>query len=160
MRKIKRYFSILFLLVLAVILQNCSSLPVDRTGFLPPVKIRISNGVMKDTATANFVKSSEKVINELSDRMENVARNGKELLRKKDEDMTVMEKINMTKLSVQFMAVSNSLANEMEKIQHYIDEKQTKGISKMDLKAYESVEKAIEKRINDLNNKYKDLIVN
>lgn len=138
-------------------MQGCIN-HIDRTGFLPPVKIQIPDKVKKDTATVNFIRSSEKVINELSDKMEYVALNGKEILNKKDQDLTVMDKIKMTKLSVQFMSAGSSLVNEMEKIQHYIDQKQKKGISKMDLKAYEAVEKAIEKRINQLNKKYKKLI--
>jgi len=157
MKKLKTIIPILSFFMAMIFLQGCIN-HIDRTGFLPPVKIQIPNKIKKDTATVNFIRSYEKVINELSDKMEYVALNGKEILNKKDQDLTVMDKIKMTKLSVQFMSAGSSLVNEMEKIQRYIDQKQKKGISKMDLEAYGAVEKAIEKRINQLNKKYKKLI--
>ena len=156
MKKLITSVSVLLLVVLSVSLQSCSG-KIDRTGFMPPVKIRIPNDVKKDAATVSFIKSSEKVINELSDRVENIARNGKDLLKKNEEDMSVMDKIKMTKLSVQFIAAGSSLANELEKIQQYVEKKQEDGVSETDMKAYEAVEKALEKRINQLDEKYKNL---
>jgi len=150
-------WSILFLMLLPA-LQSCTGNHIDRTGFMPPVKIRIPNDVKKDAATVSFIKSSEKVINELSDRMENIAVNGKGLFGKNEQDMTMMDKIKMTKLSFQFLSAGTSLVNELDKIQHYVDTKEREGVSEADLKAYETVEKALEKRINALNNKYKDII--
>jgi len=145
------------MLLLFAVLQSCSK-HLDRTGFMPPVKIHIPNDAKKDSSTVAFVKSSEKVINELSDRVENIAMNGKDLFGKNEEDLSVMDKIRMTKLSVQFLAAGNSLVTELENIQRYIDKKQEEGVSETDLKAYEAVEKAIEKRIRKLNKKYKHLI--
>lgn len=142
-----------------IMLQSCSG-KIDRTGFMPPLKIKIPNDVKKDVSTVEFINSSEKVINELSDRVENIARNGKGLLNKKEEDMSMMEKIKMTKLSVQFLSAGKSLADALAKIQSYVEKKQKEGVSNADMKAYEAVEKAMEKRINDLNKKYKDLVIN
>ncbi len=156
MKKLIISVSVLLLVVLSVSLQSCSG-KIDRTGFMPPVKIRIPNDVKKDASTVSFIESSEKVINELSDRIENIARNGKDLLNKNEKDMSVMDKIKMTKLSVQFIAAGSSLANELEKIQQYVEKKQEDGVSETDMKAYEAVEKAVEKRINQLNDKYKNL---
>jgi len=143
-------------LILAFLLQGCSG-TIDRTGFMSPVKIQIPNGVKNDTATVSFVKSSEKLINALSDRVENIARNGKDLIGKQEEDMTMMEKIKMTKLSVQFFAAGGSLAKELVSVQNYIENKQKQGVNETDMKAYKTVEKALENRINQLNNKYKNL---
>ena len=157
MKKLITSVSVLLLMVLSVSLQSCSG-KIDRTGFMPPVKIRIPNDVKNDAAIVSFIRSSEKVINALSDRMENIAVNGKDLLGKKDKDMSVMDKIKMTKMSVQLLSVGASLTNELVKIQHYIEKKQKEGISETDLKAYDAVEKALEKRIDALNNKYKNLI--
>ncbi len=146
-------------LIFLFILQSCGSGRIDRTGFMKPVKIDIPNDVKNDKETVSFVKSSEKLINALSDRMENVAINGKDLLAKKSEDMSVLEKIKMTKLSVQFLSIGKSLSDELVKIQHYIEKKHNEGVSENDMKVYEAVEKALEKRINALDNKYKNLIV-
>ena len=145
----------LFLIVLPF-LQSCTG-KIDRTGFMAPVKIQVPKEVKNDTAVMSFVNASQKVINEFSDKMENVATKGKDLLNKKEEDMSVMEKIRMTKLSVQFMSAGTSLGLELEKIQRYIVKKQKEGVNKADMKAYEAIEKALEKRINALNEKYKDL---
>lgn len=124
---------------------------------MPPVKIQVPKEVESDTAVMSFVNASQKVINEYSDKMENVATKGKDLLNKKEEDMSLMEKIRMTKLSVQFMSAGTSLVKELEKIQRHI-EKTKEGVSKTDMKVYEAVEKALENRINALNIKYKNII--
>ncbi|OYT14664.1 MAG: hypothetical protein B7C24_17155 [Bacteroidetes bacterium 4572_77] len=125
---------------------------------MPPVKIQVPQEVENDTAIMSFVNASQKVINEFSDKMENVATKGKDLINKKEEDMSLMEKIRMTKLSVQFMSAGTSLVKELEKIQRYIEKKQIEGVSKKDMQAYEAVQKALEKRINALNIKYKNII--
>ncbi len=154
--KLKNFLVAIFFVV---IVQGCAShQPVNREGFLPPVSIHISGKVKKDSSAVAFIRSSEKVINELSDRIEYIALNEKDLLQKDNDDLSVMEKIRMARLSMQFLSAGNSLLNELDKIQHYIDEKQKKGINDVDLKAYESVEKAIEDRIKRLNEKYKSLI--
>ena len=157
MKRFIRPVSVLLLVVLMASLQSCSR-PIDRTGFLPPVKITIPDDVKNDSATLVFIKSSEKVINNLSDRMEDIAVNGKNILSKKEDDLSVLDKIKLTKMSVQFISVGNSLANELEKVQKYVNRKQEEGITETDLKVYRNLEKAIEKRIAELNKKYKHLI--
>ena len=157
MKKIITSISVLLFIALSVSLLSCSK-PIDRTGFMPPVKIRIPNDLKNDAATLAFIKSSEKVINDFSDQIENLAVNGKDILSKKEDDLSIMDKIKLTKMSIQFLAVGNSLANELEKIQKYIDKKQEEGISESDMKVYNALEKATEKRIQDLNEKYKYLI--
>ena len=150
---------LLSLIALAILLSSCSHpVPESRKGFLPPVSIRIPQKVKKDSTTVTFIHASEKVINELSDQVEYIALNEKELLQKDKGDLSVMEKIEVAKLSMQFIAAGNSLLNELDKIQQYIEQKQKEGISNVDLEAYKSVEKAIESRIKQLNQKYKNLI--
>jgi hypothetical protein len=148
---------LLFLIVLPLF-QGCTSKPIDRTGFMPPVKIQIPRDAKQNKTTADFVKSSEKLMNTLSDRIEYIAMNGKELLNKNEEDLTVMDKIQMTKLGIQLLSVNKDLVSEMDKIQKYVEKKQKEGVSASDMKAYEAVEKAFEKRIEKLNNKYKKLM--
>jgi hypothetical protein len=156
----KTLFIISFIMLSLPFFQSCSTGTINRKGFLPPVKISIPNEVKNDTATVSFIHSSEKIINEFSDRMEDIASNNQDLLKKKQEDMSVMDKIKMARVSVQFLAVGGSMANELVKIQQYVDRKQKEGVSENDMKAYKEVEKVVEKRINDLNNKYKNLIIN
>lgn len=147
-----------FVLVM-MLMSSCSHhAPMNRKGFLPPVSIRISSKVKKDSAAVAFIRASEKVINELSDRVEYIAQNEKDLLQKDNDDLSVMEKLKVAKLSIEFLSAGNSLLNELDKIQQHIDQKQKKGISDADLEAYESIEKAIEQRIERLNQKYKSLI--
>ena len=49
------------------------------------------------------------------------------------------------------------LTDELNKINEHMEKKQEEGINESDLKIYEIVEKAIEKRINQLDEKYKYL---
>ncbi len=158
MKKTGKTASVLLLLMLSVLLQNCTRRPVDRTGFLPPVKIRIPRAARNDPATVAFVRSSEKLINTLSDKVEYVARNGKEILDKNEDELSLMDKIKWAKMNMELLTAGNSLIDEMDKIQAYVEKKHKEGVSKSDMKAYEAVERAIEKRINQLNKKYRKLI--
>ena len=149
----------LFLLILLLAtLAGCTHQSVDRTGFLPPLKIRIPREARKDPATVAFVRSSEVLINSLSDKMEYIAANGRDILVKNEADLTVLDKIKLVKMNLELVSVSESLIDEMDKIQDYVEKKEKEGVSRSDLKAYEAVEKAIEKRISQLNKKYKKLI--
>ena len=146
-------------LVFAALLQSCNSKP-DRTGFMPPVKIKVPAEVKQDREVMKFVNSSEKVINELSDKMERAAIQGKDLFNKPEEDMTFMEKMKMTKLGLEFLSCSKSMYEELSEIQRYIERKQKEGAGKADMKAFEAVESTLEKRINDLNRKYNYITFN
>ena len=158
MKKYRLSMLPLLFLMTAALLQSCSG-KIDRTGFMPPVKIQIPEDAKADKATVEFVKSSEILINALSDKIEDIATNGKELLAKKDQDMTLMDNLKMTKLSVQFLSAGKSLTDELTKVQQYIEQKQKEGVSEADMKVYEAVEKTLENRINQLNKKYKDLVI-
>jgi hypothetical protein len=157
---IKSYkFISLFLSLIFVGMAGCTG-KIDRTGFLKPVKIKIPNDIKNDKSKVEFIKASEKIINDLSDRFENIALHNKELLNKKEDELTVMDKIKLTKLSVELISVGESLNRELEKINSYMDKKQEDGINQPDLKVYEIVEKSIEERINQLDKKYNDYLKN
>ncbi len=158
MKKTGKSGLVLLLLIFSFLLQNCTHQPVDRTGFLPPLKIRIPREARKDPATVAFVRSSEVVINTLSDKMEYIAANSQDILVKDDTDLTALDKIKLIKMNLELVSVSESLIDEMDKIQDYVEKKEKEGVSQSDLKAYEAVEKAIEKRISQLNRKYNKLI--
>ncbi len=140
-------------LIFVTLFTGCKS-KVDRTGFMPPVKIQVPAEVKQDREVMRFVNSSEKVINELSDKMERAATDGKDLFMKDEKDMTLMEKMKMTKLGLEFLSCSKSMAEKLLEIQRYIETKQKEGVSGADMKAFEAVENTLEKRINDLNRKY------
>lgn len=149
---------VLLLLLFSLLLQHCTHQPVNRKGFLPPVKIRIPREARNNPATVAFVKSSEALINTLSDKVEYLAVQGKALLNKNTDDLSVIDKIKLAKVNVEMLSAGNSLIEKMDKIQEYVKKKEKEGVSRNDLKAYEAVEKAIEKRINQLNKKYKKLM--
>ncbi len=154
MSNFKKVISIFFLIFL--FMQSCVN-HIDRTGFLPPVKIEIPQVSKNDKNAVEFIKTSETIINTLSDKMEAIAREGFKIVNKEKDQRSVIDKVKMAKLSIDFFSDGNKLNDEMEKIQKYIENKQNNGINESELQAYEAVEKAFENRVLQLNKKYNKL---
>lgn len=155
MLKFRTVIFICLSFIMSVITNSCVN-NIDRTGFLPPVRIEIPQASQKNKKAVEFIKSSEKIINSLSDKMEAVAKDGLEIVNKKNQQ-TVLDQIKMAKLSIDFFSDGNKLNDEMQKIQNYIDSKQKRGINESELQAYKAVEKAFENRVLQLNKKYNKL---
>ncbi len=122
-----------FFFIVLFFFTGCTG-KIDRTGFLQPVTIKIPNDIKNDKQKVEFIKSSEKIINELSDRIENIARNYNELLNKKEEELTVVDKIKLTKISVELISAGKSLTYELNKINEHTEKKQEERINESDLK--------------------------
>ncbi len=149
--------TIVILLISSVLLTACSSSNKRNASFLPLLKITISDEIKGDEKLVGVIKSSEKAMNEFSDNIEQLAIEGKGVLNKKDEDQTLMDGLKAGKLMVQFVSNSAKMAKLMEEFDTYMNGRKTQGlINDTQLKALEQVGVALQKRINDINEKYKN----
>ncbi len=156
----KKYSVPVLLLLLLAVLPGCSTAPVERTAFLPPVKIKIPPDIKKDTTVVAFIQSSEKRINTLSDQLEKIAIQGKLLLNQQDKKLSFLEEMELTRLKVQFVKVMNAMIEELEQIQMNMAKEQKDSLNSTDIKAYRRLAKALKMRLNQLTSKYKDLLSN
>ncbi len=154
----RRVVPLFLLLAFSLIQPGCSRPPVHRKSFLSPVRLRVSYAATKNPATVAFIHSSEAIINNVSDEIETIALEEKNILDKDPKDLSLFDKMKLAKLKLELLSANNSLIEEMDKIQEYVTKKEKEGVSRNDLEAYEAVEKAIEKRISQLNKKYSKLI--
>ena len=154
MKKNLKMTTLTIVFILPFIFQSCSE-KVERGSFLPPVKIEIPNDVKNHKETVDYIKSCEKDINELSDRVEYILSSEKSILDKDEKDITLFDRIKLIKLNIELMSAGSSMADELEKVRKYIDNK--KNVSNADIQAYKEIEKTLVKRITLLNDKYKYL---
>jgi len=152
--------TIIILLISSVLLAACSNSNKRNVSFLPPLKILIPDEIKRDEELVDVIKSSEKAMNEFSDNMEQLIVEGKDIYTKKQENLTLMEQLKAGKLMVKFVSNSTQMAATIEKFDTYVEtQKSQELINDMQLKALEEVGVAFQKRINDINKKYKDYFV-
>ncbi|MCF6181541.1 hypothetical protein [Lutibacter sp.] len=148
---------ILVITLITSLFIACSGEKKRNDNFLPPLKISIADEIKGDTELVEVIKSSEKALNEFSDNIEQLAIEGKDVLNKKDEDQTLMDGLKAGKLMVQFVSNSAKMAKLMEEFDTYMNTRKTQGlINDTQLKALEQVGTAFQKRINQINEKYKN----
>ena len=149
--------TIIILLISSALLAACSNSNKRNVSFLPPLKISISDEIKRDEELVDVIKSSEKAMNELSDNMEQLIIEGKDIYTKKQEDLSLMEQLKVGKLMVEFVSNSTQMAATIEKFDTYVEtQKSQELINDTQLKALEEVGVAFQKRINDINEKYKN----
>ncbi|WP_457618958.1 hypothetical protein [Lutibacter sp.] len=149
--------TIIILLISSALLAACSNSNKRNVSFLPPLKISISDEIKRDEELVDVIKSSEKAMNELSDNMEQLIVEGKDIYTKKQEDLSLMEQLKVGKLMVEFVSNSTQMAATIEKFDTYVEtQKSQELINDTQLKALEEVGVAFQKRINDINEKYKN----
>lgn len=149
--------TIIILLISSALLAACSNSNKRNISFLPPLKISISDEIKRDEELVDVIKSSEKAMNEFSDNMEQLIVEGKDIYTKKQEDLSLMEQLKVGKLMVEFVSNSTQMAATIEKFDTYVEtQKSQELINDTQLKALEEVGVAFQKRINDINEKYKN----
>ncbi len=147
--------TLIALFLVAIFITSCSSGRKRDADFLPPLKIEIPNEIKGDKELVDVVQASEKAINEFSDNIERIALDGKDILNKEDEDLTLMDKMKMAKMAVEFISNSTQMAAALEKFDTYAKSKEEQGIiNDTQLKALEQVELSFEKRMNEIETKY------
>ncbi len=147
---------LVMLLIMNMVLVSCGSKNERNPDFLPPVKIEIPGEIKDDPELVDLIKSSEKSINEFSDNIERLALDGKDILSKNEEDYSLTDGLKAGKLMLQFVSNSTQMASTMTDFSNYVEKKQDQGmLTDQQYKAMEEVGKTLEKRVDQINEKYK-----
>ena len=153
----KQLTKTVFLLLIVLFISSCNSKKEKRNpDFLKPLKIEIPKELENNKDAVEFIKSSEKAINEFSDNIEELALDGKDVLFKDVEEMGTMDKIKLGKMAVQFVSNSAQMKGVLEDAQKYVETAKANGLDESQIKSLEIIEKTVENRITEINNKYKD----
>ena len=153
----KQLTKTIFLLLIVLFISSCNSKKEKRNpDFLKPLKIEIPKELENNEETIKFIKSSENAINEFSDNIEELALDGKDILFKDVDEMGTMDKIKLGKMAVQFVSNSTQMAGVLDDAQKYVEKAKANGLDESQIKSLEIIEKTVENRITEINNKYKD----
>ena len=154
----KKLNTLLFaLLITTVLISSCTSGRKRDADFLPPLKIEIPAEIEGDKELVEIVDLSEKAINEFSDNIERIAVDGKVILNKNEEDLTLMDQMKMAKMAVEFISNSTQMASTLEKFDNYVNSKQEQGIiNDAQLKALEQVAIKFTSRMEEIELKYQN----
>jgi glycerol-3-phosphate responsive antiterminator len=153
----KQLTKTIFLLLIVLFISSCDSKKEKRNpDFLKPLKIEIPKELENNEDAIAFIRSSENAINEFSDNIEELALNGKDVLFKDVDEMGTMDKIKLGKMAVQFVSNSTQMAGVLEDAQKYVEKAKANGLDESQIKSLEIIEKTVENRITEINNKYKD----
>ncbi len=155
MKKLNTLF--LALLITTVLISSCTSGRKRNADFLPPVKIEIPDEIKGDKELVDIVESSENAINEFSDNIEQIAVDGKEILNKNDEDLTLFDQMKIAKMAVEFISNSTQMADALDKFDTYVKSKESQGIiNDTQLKALEQVALKFTSRMDEIDAKYQE----
>jgi len=147
---------LVMLLTMNMVLVSCGSKNERNPDFLPPVKIEIPGEIKDDPELVDLIKSSEKSINEFSDNIERLVVDGKDILTKNEDDYSLTDGLKAGKLMLQFVSNSTQMASTMTDFSNYVKKKQDQGmLTDQQYKAMEEVGKTLEKRVDQINKKYK-----
>ncbi len=154
MKNITKIFTVF---VISINILACSTGNKRNADFLPPLKISIADEINDDAELVEVIKTSEKAMNEFSDNIEQLVIDGKDILNKKDEEQSLIDGLKAGKLMVQFVTNSTQMAKLIEEFDTYKSTKKEQGvIDDKQLKALEQVGNALNKRMNEINDKYKN----
>jgi hypothetical protein len=136
---------------------SCTKKEDRDQSFIPPLKINISNQIKENQDLYFQIISVENSINELSDNIENTAISGKLLINKKQEDLTILEGLETTKIMLSFYSNSNQIKNTIDEFDEFINEKKSCGTLNNEIvKELELISNKFKQRVKLLNKKYKE----
>ncbi len=149
------------LTIFTLLLMSCmggSGKRGHRSDFLPPIKIEIPASVKSDEGLTALVKKSETAINEFSDNMEYLIEDLKDFKDMKEEDLGTFEKIKVTKIMAEFMLNSTKGLAVLEEFNSYAEKRaeQQEPLTDEQMKAMAVIYDTFEKRMQQLDKKYKD----
>ena len=149
----QKFWFIITMLIIVVVACKSNKKPTHK---LPPIKIEIPETLSQNEEIVAFIRGSAYELNKLSDNLEELAAETKPYINKPSEDLSTIEKIKLVNalgnFSKEFLQTSGKYHQIVEKSEHFL---QT--LSKDEAGAFEQVMKAFEKRMKDINLKYKNL---
>ncbi len=157
----KKLINSIYVAMVFVIATSCSneSKPGNNGDFLPPVKVEIPVELQGNKDAIALIETSEKAINEFSNNIETLIVENEDIWSKKSEDLSIMEQLTLAKTMAQFVVNSTEMASVMEKMNGTDGEEILRNLNDEQIKAFESVSKIFEERMNEIDEKYKDLVV-
>jgi len=154
---------LLFVSLIAVFLFSCSSKDEESSSSsndsdkLPPLKIEVPAELQNNENAKEIITTGEEMINKFSDTMEDIIKDNKNLIGKKNDDLSLMEQIQVGKIAFQIATSMAEFAPKFVKLQSKIENFKKGNISEEEVKAIDEVGKAFEKRMDEINKKYEDL---
>ncbi len=147
--------------ILTLLLMSCmggSGKREHRSDFLPPIKIEIPTSIKGDEGLTALVKKSETAINEFSDNMEYLIEDLKDFKDMKEEDLGTFEKIKVAKTMADFMLNSTKGMAVLAEFNNYAEKRaaEQKPLNDEQMKAMAVIYDTFEKRMKQLDKKYKD----
>lgn len=146
----KKNINLLVILSIILFAPSCISAPTET---LPPLNIEIPSELNDNQELVDFIKNSEKDINDLTINLEQLAEDTRNYIHKEAEDLSTMEKVKfvaaVSKFSIGMMETTASYQQMLEKSQLY-----EKSLSEDEILALETVMNSFKKRMEEINNKY------
>ena len=151
----KYLFHTLIILFAALVVTSCSGSGSSKADKLPPVTIEIPKELEDKEEVVDFIRESEKDLNILSNNLEELAEDTKEYIHKEAEELSTMEKIRFVSALGKF---SSSMLETTARYQQMLEKSDLyqKTLSDEEAQALEHVMKAFDKRMKEINEKYKD----
>jgi len=154
---------ILFVSIIAAFLFSCSSNNEEASSNsndsdkLPALKIEVPAELQNNENAKEIITTGEKMINKFSDTLEDIIKDNKNLIGKKNDDLSFMEQIQVGKIAVQIAASMAEFAPKFVSLQSKIENFKKGEISDEEAKAIDKVGKAFEQRMDEINKKYENL---
>lgn len=154
---------ILFVSIIAAFLFSCSSNNEEASSDsndsdkLPALKIEVPAELQNNENAKEIITTGEKMINKFSNTLEDIIKNNKNLIGKKNEDLSIMEQIQVGKIAVQIAASMAEFAPKFVSLQSKIENFKKGEISEEEAKAIDKVGEAFQQRMDEINKKYENL---
>lgn len=150
----KNYLLTIIILVIVSLTPSCTNKSSSNT--LPPLRIEIPEELKRNDEIVKFIKASEEAINLYSDTAEELAEDCKSFAGKKEEELNMLDKVKMVAALGKFtsnFAQFASKYNEMEDQTKTLEE----GLNEEQAVALTTVMEAFKHRMEQLEEKYKDI---
>ncbi len=154
---------LLFVSIIATFLFSCSSNNEEAStnssdsDKLPPLKIEVPAELQSNENAKEIIMTGEEMINKFSNTLEDIIKDNKNLIGKSNDDLSFMEQIQVGKIAVQIAASMAEFAPKFVNLQSKIEDFKKGDISEEEAKAIDNVADAFQKRMDEIDAKYKNL---
>ena len=154
---------ILLVSIIATFLFSCSSNNEEASSNsndsdkLPALKIEVPSELKGNKDAEEIITTGEEMINKFSNTLEDIIKDNKNIIGKKSDDLSFMEQIQVGKIAVQIAASMAEFAPKFINFQSKIENFKKGDIFDEEAKAIDKVGEAFEQRMNEIEEKYKDL---
>ncbi|MBN2756773.1 MAG: hypothetical protein JXR51_06305 [Bacteroidales bacterium] len=141
---------------ITILLFSCSSKEEEKkSNMLPPLTAEIPDVLKGNKQAEDLIVKGTDLVNQMSETFEELAIDAEPYVGKKEEDLGVMDKINLAKIGVQFMSNMGEFTTKMALMEAEAAKLES-GMTEEEKTALETVHENFKKRMEELNEKYKD----